>query len=298
MDNLKPYPGEHAARLKSPDKYDEFRRKNNEFGNGIDAIYGIYTEEGKRKSELQAIRFDAKIFTVSQAKAWLKEHDYKPIEFEQATREKKINVKNYKSKLKDLDEKEGIVTIYVSAFGNKDADGDIVQKGAYTKTINENLKRIRHLKDHNPFQLLGLPLEMIQDDHGLLVRSAMNMSKSIAKDALSDYLFFSQHDRTIEHSIGYNIPKDKQFFDEKKEANIITEVKLLEYSTLSFLGSNSETPFIDAKYLELMYDYPYSDERLNKIENILKSLVKKIEPCNALNEKDKSNFYNYLINNI
>lgn len=79
-----PYPNEHSARLKDPKQYDEFRRVNNKFGSGIHAIFGI-KKKPKRKSELQAIRFNAKKFTVAQAKKWLKEHDHKPIRFEPAT---------------------------------------------------------------------------------------------------------------------------------------------------------------------------------------------------------------------
>jgi hypothetical protein len=80
----KPYPSEHAARLVSPDKYDEFRRENDKFGSGIHAIWGII-KGPPRKVELQAIRFDASKFTVAEARAWLKEHDHKPILFEPAS---------------------------------------------------------------------------------------------------------------------------------------------------------------------------------------------------------------------
>jgi HK97 family phage major capsid protein len=79
-----PYPNEHAARLKDPAQYDEFRRENNKFGDGIHAIWGIKTKP-KRKAELQAIRFDAKKWTVAAAKKWLKDHGYKPIAFEPAS---------------------------------------------------------------------------------------------------------------------------------------------------------------------------------------------------------------------
>jgi len=80
-----PYPREHAARLKAPDRYERFRRENDKFGPGIHAIWGI-TSDGK--AELQAIRFDAGKFTVAEAKKWLKEHEYKPILFEPASGEK------------------------------------------------------------------------------------------------------------------------------------------------------------------------------------------------------------------
>ena len=77
----RPYPNEHAARLQDPDKYERFARENDAFADGIDAIYGIIDNT----SELQAIRFDKDLFTVDEARAWLADHDYEPIEFEPAT---------------------------------------------------------------------------------------------------------------------------------------------------------------------------------------------------------------------
>jgi HK97 family phage major capsid protein/HK97 family phage prohead protease len=80
----RPYPNEHAARLTDPDQYDSIRRVNDEFGAGIDAIYGI--KEGT--SELQAIRFDADRFTPAEAREWLTDHDFDPMMFEEATGER------------------------------------------------------------------------------------------------------------------------------------------------------------------------------------------------------------------
>ena len=78
----RPYPNEHAARLLDPAQFDSFRRKNNDFAQGIDSIYGL---NGNDPVRLQALRFDAQRFTVSEAKKWLSDHDYKPISFEPAT---------------------------------------------------------------------------------------------------------------------------------------------------------------------------------------------------------------------
>ena len=50
--------------------------------------------------------------------------------------------------LKDIDEKSGIVKGYGSIFGNIDSDGDIISKGAYTKTIKENGDRVKYLYQH------------------------------------------------------------------------------------------------------------------------------------------------------
>jgi len=84
LDDARPYPNEHAARLKDPEQYDSFARKNNEGGEGIDFIYGI--KDGV--SELQAIRFDKTRFTTQESKAWLKSHDFEPILFEEASERK------------------------------------------------------------------------------------------------------------------------------------------------------------------------------------------------------------------
>lgn len=77
-----PFPNEHAARLLSPDKFIRFRRQNDRGGTGIDFIFGITTDG---KTEVQAIRFDKKEFTVDQAKTWLTEHNHKAILFEAAS---------------------------------------------------------------------------------------------------------------------------------------------------------------------------------------------------------------------
>lgn len=90
----RPYANEHAARLKDPSQYDSFARENDALGDGIDAIYGI--KEGV--SELQAIRFDAERYTPEQAREWLDEHDFEPIEFEEAIGEKADSMSN------DIDE--------------------------------------------------------------------------------------------------------------------------------------------------------------------------------------------------
>ncbi|MFZ9544921.1 MAG: HK97 family phage prohead protease [Hylemonella sp.] len=81
VDLERPYPNEHAARLKDPDQYDSLRRVNDEGGPGIDFIYGI--KEGE--SEIQAIRFRSSQYTAAEARTWLSEHDFDPIEFEEAT---------------------------------------------------------------------------------------------------------------------------------------------------------------------------------------------------------------------
>lgn len=65
---LKPYPNEHSCRLKPPN-YPKYRRQEcaqKHDGKCIDVIYGI---KSPKKSEIQALRFDKKIWTAASAKS-------------------------------------------------------------------------------------------------------------------------------------------------------------------------------------------------------------------------------------
>ena len=77
-----PYQREHAAKIQDPGKYEKVRRQNDKFGPGIDVMWGVkHSGASAEISEVQSIRFDKTKFSVDEAKAWLKNHDYKPLEF-------------------------------------------------------------------------------------------------------------------------------------------------------------------------------------------------------------------------
>ena len=76
-----PFTNEHSARLIDPDKFEKFRRVNDELGKGVDVIFGI---RESNSSEIQAIRFDKDKFTPREAREWLKDHKFEPILFEAA----------------------------------------------------------------------------------------------------------------------------------------------------------------------------------------------------------------------
>lgn len=88
-DVQKPYPNEHAARLRDPDNFIADTMRSKEIAPGIRLIMGKLTPDGAMTA--QAYRFDRAKFTAAEAKAWLKEHVLKPTTFEEAT-EKGITV--------------------------------------------------------------------------------------------------------------------------------------------------------------------------------------------------------------
>ncbi len=111
QEEARPYPNEHAARLTDPSQYEEFRRETDAGGPGVDFIFGIKGDE----SELQAIRFDESRYTVEQAKEWLDDHDFDPIEFEAALEDRMD-----KRHIQGVIETEESVTIVFSKQHNEE----------------------------------------------------------------------------------------------------------------------------------------------------------------------------------
>lgn len=191
----------------------------------------------------------------------------------------KMLYKSFQSNIEDISEK-GVVTMYVNSFGNKDSDGDISAKGAFTKTLNEGINRIKHFLNHDTRLLLGLPKELTQDEFGLKAVSQMNMSKQIGKDTYQDYKMHAEMGRSMEHSIGFNVIKR-----DEKDQSIIKEYKLWEYSTLTSWGANENTPMVDLKSKEDIVDQiefleqilrkgDYTDQKFKLIEKQLNKLQK------------------------
>ena len=60
---------------------------------------------------------------------------------------KDFKTKDIKNSLKDVDDK-GVISLYASAFGNKDSDGDIISHKAFNRTLNNNARLIKHY--HGP----------------------------------------------------------------------------------------------------------------------------------------------------
>jgi len=190
--------------------------------------------------------------------------------------------------LKDLDEKKGVVTAYANVYNFKDSDGDVSAYGSFDKTVNENFKRIRVLKDHNPTMMIGVPLVIdTKDTYGLLTTSQFNLNKDLGKDMFTDIKLMHESGLNAELSIGYRVMQR-----DSKDKSIIKEYKLMEYSFLSSWGANQLSTVQDIKsikshygLMELIqksYDLDYSDERLRQIENLLKSLDKEPLDTNTL----------------
>jgi HK97 family phage prohead protease len=124
---------------------------------------------------------------------------------------------------------DGTFEGYASVFGNRDGGGDIVERGAFTKTLRERgAKGIKMLADHDPTKRVGVWDEMVEDERGLKVRGRLLVEKAIGKEAHID-LKAGALDGL---SIGYRVKSDA--YDGRRRARLLKELDLFEISLVPF----------------------------------------------------------------
>lgn len=209
-----------------------------------------------------------------------------------------MHFKSNQQEVKDLDESKGIVVAYANAYDVEDSDGDISAQGSFLKTVQENAKRIRVLKDHNSTISLGVPLEIdANDTYGLKTVSQFNMKKEVSRDMFTDIKLYMENGLNAELSIGYEIIKR-----DEKDSRIIKEYKLYEYSFLTSWAANQMSTVQGLKnlsnhygILDLItkaYDMDYSDLRLKEIEQLLISLTDEPSPHSDVKADDIDAVFN------
>ena len=182
--------------------------------------------------------------------------------------------------IKDIDEKSGTVKGYGSVFGNVDSDGDIITKGAYTKTIKENGERVKYLYQHQMDKPLGKMVNLYEDGTGLMFEA------KIPKTQLgSDVLELIKAGVITENSVGI-LPLQKEGCDGDDCFRKLTEVKLYEISAVT-LAANDEAMILDVKgnvdvnkvlsrydnLVKLIRKGNISDNLLLKISSVLSIII-------------------------
>ena len=70
---------------------------------------------------------------------------------------------------------EGIFSGYAAVFENIDSGGDVIEPGAFTKTLAEGWGRVKILALHNDCWLpIGRPLELKEDANGLFISAKVS----------------------------------------------------------------------------------------------------------------------------
>lgn len=137
--------------------------------------------------------------------------------------------------LESADENTGEFSGYAAVFGNVDSGGDVIEKGAFAKTIVEDFARIKILSQHNSYDLpIGKPLELREDEKGLYIRGKISDTqtgrdiRTLLKDGV-----------LAELSIGY----DAVDFEWDGDSGIrhLKEIKLWEVSIVTWAMNDRAT---------------------------------------------------------
>lgn len=202
---------------------------------------------------------------------------------------KAYEVKNLSIEVKDIDTVGRRVKIALSAFDNKDSDGDVIRKGAFSKSIQErgpnstSNRQIAFLRYHDWEHQIGKFISLEETDYQLVALAELGRSTK-GNDAFLDY----QDGIIREHSIGFNYIADKMsLVGEGDQAYWdIKELILWEGSGVTF-GANSLTPMLDVSkgnhkevlqkvndqmegFIKALKNGKGTDERLYSIEMGLK----------------------------
>jgi len=164
--------------------------------------------------------------------------------------------------VKDIDSVQGVVEFYFAHFGSRDSDNDVILEGAYKKTIDENFKRMKHIKNHE----IGSPLGKLKDVYTNTIGAVAVSQLSKATGGRDALIMYSEGIIT-EHSQGF-ITVDEQFND-MEGVNEIKEVKLFEVSSLTGWGANENTPMIAMKSLKSKQDINKAIKLMKGLDNIL-----------------------------
>jgi len=164
-----------------------------------------------------------------------------------------FSTKNIQTEIKDIDSVSRRVIVMLSRFDNVDYHGEVIVKGAFTKSISERgpesgcNRKIQFLRYHDFEHQIGKFTKLEETNDGLVAYATLGRGTK-GNDALLDY----EDGIITQHSIGYQKVAGKIEFQD--DVKILRELSLWEGSAVTF-GMNSETGVlsvgksIDAQYV-------------------------------------------------
>lgn len=162
----------------------------------------------------------------------------------------------------------GIIKGYASTYGNVDRGGDVVMKGAFTKTLDQYRKNNRPVKmcyQHNSLDIIGgfAPHEMLDDDKGLFVAGKINLFVQRGKEAYA----LAKQGVLTDMSIGYSVDD----YDIQGKTRRLKDLQLWE---ISMVGEpmNPQAQILDVKSNEQKKFNEKNVKEFNQNLELLKTL--------------------------
>jgi HK97 family phage prohead protease len=153
--------------------------------------------------------------------------------------------KDFAFELKAVSDK-GIIEGYASTFGNVDSAGDIIAPGAFARTLaswNAKGQPVPVLWQHDAYEPIGATVSISEDERGLRVKAQLVLDVQQAREALA----LAKARVLGGMSIGFSVPavaadgKDAVDYDEGLRARVFREVRLWEYSLVTFPANEQAT---------------------------------------------------------
>ena len=156
-------------------------------------------------------------------------------------------------KTEDVDASEGTFSGYASVFGKKDLDDEIVDPGAFKRTLGRR-KTFPLLWQHDRGSPIGTIESAEEDKRGLRVQGRLALGVSRADDAL----VLLRQKVITGMSIGFRVVKD--LIDRTEGVRRLKEVDLWEVSLVTFPANPAarvarvKSPNVDFAYLPVAPD--------------------------------------------
>jgi len=134
--------------------------------------------------------------------------------------------------LKELSD-DGEFEGYGSTFGNVDRGMDVVEKGAFRRTLKEKpLSSIKMLRDHDSTKIVGQWLALEEDERGLKVRGRLFSKPEDGVPLGKETHTLMKMGALDALSIGYRTVKSA--WDEQRGIRSLLDVDLWEISVVTF----------------------------------------------------------------
>lgn len=154
---------------------------------------------------------------------------------------------------------------YASLFGTPDRNGDIVQKGAYEKSLaalSANGRRVKMLWQHDPAQPIGIWEEVREDARGLYVKGRLLDNVCKAREAAC----LVEAGAIDGLSIGY---LTKRAGTSEQGQRLLSELELWEVSLVTF-------PMLSSARVAAKADLYFSDRAVLKLADIFQSATQEM----------------------
>lgn len=136
--------------------------------------------------------------------------------------------KTFKFDIKELSE-AGEFEGYASIYGIVDLQNEVVDRGAFTRTLQHKKGKVFLLDGHDPDKRIGV-VYLEDTPIGLKAKGVLNLAKESAREIYEDIKFYLSHSLPLGMSIGFKTIKDSW----EGITRHLKEINLYEVSTCTF----------------------------------------------------------------